>query len=116
MGDTLTRVRHALISVATGEVKWIDPGIKTTDKDGKEVARPLRLSNPVWSEEGNRLVLTGDSDDNKERWIFAIDPPAATARTLFHERDEAWINSYGPRATGFLGDHETVYFLSERDG
>jgi len=116
VGDTLTRVRHALISVATGEVKWIDPGIKTTDKDGKEVARPLRLSNPVWSEEGNRLVLTGDSDDNKERWIFAIDPSAATARTLFHERDEAWINSYGPRATGFLGDHETVYFLSERDG
>lgn len=116
VGDALMRVRYAIINVKTGEVKWIAHGIKTTDKTGKEIERPLRLSSPTWSEEGGRLILAGDSEDNKERWIFAIDPAAAAARAIFHERDEAWINSYGPRGMGFLGDHETVYFLSERDG
>lgn len=116
VGDTQSRTRHALISVATGEVKWINPGLKTTSKDGKEIDRPLTLSNPLWSDEGNRLVLAADSDDNKDRWLLAIDPATASARVLFHEHDPAWINNYGPRASGFLADHTTIYFLSERSG
>lgn len=116
VGDVLPRLRHAVVSVSTGEWKWINHGQKTKDKDGKEIERPVSLGNPQWSEQGGRLAMTGDSQDNKERWIFAIDLEKAEARVLFHERDEAWINSYGARAFGFLGDHETVYYLSERDG
>ncbi|MCL4793402.1 MAG: prolyl oligopeptidase family serine peptidase [Bryobacteraceae bacterium] len=116
VGEAPPTVCHALVDVRTGEFKWLKHPVKTKDKDGKEIERPLRFAAPVWSEEGGRLAIVATSADNKERWIFAIDPAAAEARIVDHDRDEAWINSYAPRIFGFLGDHETLYFLSERDG
>ncbi len=72
VGDVQPRQRVALIAVETGEVRWLEPGIKTT-REGKEVERPVALMNPQWNEEGTRLAVLGRGADFKGRWVFAVD-------------------------------------------
>jgi dipeptidyl aminopeptidase/acylaminoacyl peptidase len=78
--------------------------------------RDVQLSSPVWSEDGANAVLIARSADNKDRWILALDPSTGKTRVVFTEHDDAWINSFGASALGWLGDNRRVYFLSERSG
>ncbi len=147
VGDNQARTRIALIDVATGEVKWVDHGQKPTAKedalspvptaaDGSVRAsqqaqgqrprqpaeRDVRLSPPIWSEDGTRAILVGRAADNKDRWIFALDPSTGKTRVLCADHDDAWINTFGggpggPGANmGWMKDDRSIYFLSERNG
>lgn len=115
VGDLQPRTRMALISVETGEARWLDPGIKTT-RDGKEVERPVNLSNPQWNDDGTRLALLGRAADFKDRWIFAADPATAKLRVLHHDSDEAWVDGPGSMALGWLPGGREVWFQSEQTG
>jgi len=101
VGDTQAATRLALIDVATGEVKWVDNGLRSAaassastpgPQAGESPAPPtqgqpargpqaqerqIRIMQPVWSEDGTRAVVAGASADNKDRWIFALDAAAA---------------------------------------
>ncbi|MGH9557951.1 MAG: prolyl oligopeptidase family serine peptidase, partial [Bryobacteraceae bacterium] len=106
VGDARTLSRAAVIDVATGEVKWIDPGL------GKEV----QLSAPVWNEQGTAVVIVARSTDNKDRWFLALDPATTKTRVLFHEHDDAWLDGPGADTLGWFKSGSAIYFESERDG
>jgi len=110
VGDVNPNTRIAFIDVKTGESKWLDTGIKDGEKP-----REIRLSRPMWSEDGSKLAIVGRSADNKDQWLFAIDAASAKARVITSWHDDAWVG--GPtNATGWLADNQRLYFTSERDG
>src|SRR5260370_40056087 len=51
-------------------------------KPAQPAEREIRLSEPVWSEDGSKAVLMGRAADNKDRWVFALDPASGKARTI----------------------------------
>lgn len=127
VGDTQNRMRTAILDVATGAYQWIDHGIRekqagseiqvSKDKQGgKDIERALSLQNPQWSDDGTKLAMLGRSADFKDRWVFAIDPATAKARTLFHLHDDAWVGGPGAFTLGWLDGGNDVFFQAERDG
>jgi dipeptidyl aminopeptidase/acylaminoacyl peptidase len=108
VGDAQVRARMAIISVATGDVKWVEREQKSE--------RQVQFFQPVWSEDGKRVVLMARSADNKDRWILALDPATGKARTIFADHDEAWIGGPGMFTLGWMKDDRSIYFQSERSG
>jgi dipeptidyl aminopeptidase/acylaminoacyl peptidase len=108
VGDSQGTSRLAIINAETGEVKWVDHGQK------KEV----QLGLPVWSEDGKKAVVGGRSADNKDRWIFALDPSTGKTTVLVNIHDDAWIG--GPQGTtnvlGWMKNDREVFFVSEKSG
>jgi dipeptidyl aminopeptidase/acylaminoacyl peptidase len=131
VGDAQSRNRLALIDVATGDVKYVDHGQKITPPNpaaaqrteggggGRGPAAPqdrdIQLLQPVWSEDGKKAVIAARSADNKDRWIFALDPATGKTRVLTHDHDNAWVGGQG-LAVGWLKNDREVYFQSERTG
>ena len=143
VGDTPARPRLAVIDARSGELKWVDHGQKAAPaavpatpaaeappKDpaaanaerphGPRAAEPsereVNLAMPVWSEDGSKAALLGRSADNKDRWVFALDPAAAKLRVLAHDHDDAWIDGPGVLTLGWMKNDREVYFQSERTG
>ena len=112
VGDAQSKVRIAVLDVKSGEVKFVDHGIKTSS--GAE--RDVQLSQPVWNEEGTRAVLMGRAADFKDRWIFAFDPATAKLRTLTTIHDDAWVGGPGANTLGWMKNDRDVYFQSEKTG
>lgn len=90
-------------------------GEEVRDEDEKPKARPVRVSDVLWSDDGRRVVLQLFSTDNKDRWIAAVDLTAKSLAVVARVSDPAWIN-WRYRQLGWLQDNETVYYLSEESG
>ena len=140
VGDNQARSRLAVISVETGEVKFVDhgqtiaakaqsgaqssatpdaqqqPPRREAQNQPKQNERPVQLLAPVWSEDGRNAALVARSADNKDRWVMLLDPATAKTKVLFHEHDDAWVGGPGTFTLGWLPDSSRVYFVSERDG
>ncbi|MDQ6759865.1 MAG: prolyl oligopeptidase family serine peptidase [Acidobacteriota bacterium] len=137
VGDVQPRTRIALLNVGSGEVKWVDTGLKKTPpvgavktesgkeigEDAKDAAKPptaaerdLQLLQPVWSEDGTKAVLVARSADNKDRWILALDPVTGKTRVLVDQHDDAWVDGPGAFTVGWLKGDREVYFQSEKSG
>ena len=121
VGDAQTPGRIALLSGAAAEVKWVDLGFKEGSREGgketgKERAREVRLSMPVWSDDGTKAVMQGRAVDNKDRWILALDTATGKTRVLATTHDDAWVGGPDGFAMGWLGDGDRIWFLSEKDG
>ncbi|MES1260352.1 MAG: alpha/beta fold hydrolase, partial [Acidobacteriota bacterium] len=123
VGDSLSHRHLAVIDVTTGEVKSVDHG-----EAGNPAARiedggncsgsggAFGQTQPVYfSPDGTKAVFGARSQDNKACWYFALDIAGAKARVIASEKDAAWIGGPGGGA-GWLGDNQTFYFTSERDG
>jgi dipeptidyl aminopeptidase/acylaminoacyl peptidase len=108
VGDSQGSIKLAVISVETGEVKWVDHGQK----------KEITLNAPLWNLEGTKAVTAARSADNKDRWIFALDPTTAKLRVLVNLHDDAWVG--GPQGMinvlGWLKNDREVYFVSEKSG
>ncbi|HUO84938.1 MAG TPA: prolyl oligopeptidase family serine peptidase [Thermoanaerobaculia bacterium] len=89
---------------------------QTTESVEEPVERGVAFGDLVFSHDGTRAVLHIESADNKDRWIIALDPATGKPRVLAHQHDDAWIGWLGQWVLGFLGDNETVYYLSEETG
>jgi dipeptidyl aminopeptidase/acylaminoacyl peptidase len=111
VGDVPPNTRIAFLDVKTGESKWLDPGIKDGDKD-----REIRLGRPMWSDDGSKLAVVGRSADNKDQWLFAVDPSSAKVRVITSMHDDAWVGGPAANAFGWLADNQRLYFTAERDG
>jgi dipeptidyl aminopeptidase/acylaminoacyl peptidase len=107
VGDTQSTTRLATISVETGEVKWVDHG---------QQKREVQLGLPVWSEDGTKAVIVGRAADNKDRWIFALDPATGKTRVLANQHDDAWVDGPGANTIGWMKNDREVYFQSEKTG
>ncbi|HUQ94883.1 MAG TPA: alpha/beta fold hydrolase [Bryobacteraceae bacterium] len=116
VGDAQSRARICFLDATTGEAKWLKHGIKETANDGKQQDREIHITRALWNRDGSRLVMMGRSADNKDEWIFAVDPKTAEARTLAAMHDDAWMESPAGAAFGWLTDNRRVYFTWERDG
>ncbi len=128
VGDNQDRVRLALLSVETGEVKWVDHGQKMAPvhsevkADAKaehppaEQERDVRLSQPDWSDDGTKAVLLARAADNKDRWILALDETTGKTRVIAHDHDDAWIDGPGAFTVGWMKNDRAIYFQSERSG
>ena len=145
VGDTQAHPRLAVFDAASGEMKWVDHGQKAApvtpqpapvasqpapppasapdaeqEGRGPHAAAPperdVQLAMPVWSEDGSKAALLGRSADNKDRWIFALDPATGKTRVLAHDHDDAWIDSAGAFTLGWMKNGREVYFQSERTG
>jgi dipeptidyl aminopeptidase/acylaminoacyl peptidase len=127
VGDTQGTSRLAILNVETGEVKWVDHGQKQAPLPLPQVGvahppapadRDIRMNAPVWSEDGTRVVIGARSADNKDRWIFALDPATGKTRTLVNIHDDAWVG--GPQGAantlGWMKNDREVYFISEKTG
>ena len=80
VGDNQSSSKLAILNAETGEVKWVDHGQK----------KDVQLGLPVWSADGTKAVVSGNSADNKDRWIFGLDLVAAKATVLANIHDDAW--------------------------
>jgi dipeptidyl aminopeptidase/acylaminoacyl peptidase len=139
VGDTQGTSRLAILNVETGEVKWVDHGQKRvpapapaparTEAARTETAsagrgapvsndRDILMNAPVWSEDGTKAVIGARAADNKDRWIFALDPATGKTRVLVNIHDDAWVG--GPQGAantlGWMKNDREVYFIGEKTG
>ncbi|MEK7834074.1 MAG: DPP IV N-terminal domain-containing protein, partial [Acidobacteriota bacterium] len=122
VGDAQGKSRLAVISVESGESKWVEHGLKEPapaqpqagQTPAKEKDRDVQLFNAQWSEDGKQIAVLARSADNKDRWVMAIDPTTAKVKALDQAHDDAWIGGPGSFTLGWLPDNKTAYFQSER--
>ncbi|WP_251359183.1 prolyl oligopeptidase family serine peptidase [Kangiella sp. TOML190] len=69
-----------------------------------------------WADDSSKVAVMLYSDDNKDRWIAAIEPQNGTLKSWDHLRDEAWVNDWDFNDFGWLSDNQTLYFTSEKTG
>jgi dipeptidyl aminopeptidase/acylaminoacyl peptidase len=113
-GDNQNRIKLAVLSVETGDVKWVDHGQKTEGADAPP--REVQLSQPVWSEDGSKAVLLARAADNKDRWILSLDASTGKTREVAHDHDDAWLDGPGSNTLGWVKNDREIYFQSERTG
>ncbi|HEX5227730.1 MAG TPA: prolyl oligopeptidase family serine peptidase [Bryobacteraceae bacterium] len=117
VGDKAAMVKLAILSVATGDVKWVEHGPAPAERE-------VRLSEPLWSDDGTKAVLDARAMDNKDRWILALDEETGKTRVVAQDHDDAWISGPGigdpdePGETtlGWMKGDQAVFFQSERTG
>jgi len=126
VGDVQNRSRMAVIATETGNFNWVDHGQRdaasnAAQGDGARQNqaprdRQVQLTQAVWSEDGEQVVVMGRSADNKDRWLMQLDPVTGKTKVLDHIHDDAWVGGPGSFTLGWLPDNKRVYFESERDG
>jgi dipeptidyl aminopeptidase/acylaminoacyl peptidase len=115
VGDSQSRSRIAIIDAATGDMKFVDHGLKMENGNPREVS----MFAPVWSDDGSKVAVMADSADNKDRWVLALDLATAKTRVLANIHDAAWVGGPGNAGgvtLGWMKNDRDVYFLSERTG
>ncbi|HEU4559621.1 MAG TPA: prolyl oligopeptidase family serine peptidase [Longimicrobium sp.] len=105
VGDVQAGQRTAIVELATGTVKWIEP-------EAKE--RRLTVNAIGWAPRSDRALLIGVPFNFKDRWIYVAGPDGKTV-TVDHLHDDAWVGGPGFSAAGWLPD-ERLWFVSERTG
>ena len=105
VGDVQAFQRTAIVELATGAVKWIEP-------EAKE--RKVTLTAVGWAPRTDRALLVGIPYNYKDRWIYVATPDGKTA-AVDHLHDDAWVGGPGLFSAGWLPD-ERIWFISERTG
>ena len=135
VGDTQSRRLLAVLNLTTGKSVWADasfaPPVPDMDepkaegtttpqgKPGRAAGREVRWSMPVVSDDGERVVASARSADNKDRWFVTLDPATGKTKVIDTLHDDAWvreIGGFGGSNVEFLPDSRRIWFLSERDG
>ncbi len=127
VGDKQSLARLAILSVETGEVKWVDHGHRAAVQaaDAKTPTdRDVQLSQPLWSSDGTKAFVEARALDKKDRWILALDEDTGKTRVVAHDHDDAWIGGPGigdpdepvSETLGWMQGDQEIYFQSERTG
>lgn len=127
VGDQQSMARLAILSVETGEVKWVDHGQRAAVQPAgakTPVDREVQLSTPLWASDGTKAVIDARALDRKDRWILALDENTGKTRVVAHDHDNAWIGGpgigdpYEPDSVtlGWTKGDQAIYFQSERTG
>jgi len=112
VGDSLDKRTLAILDLDTG---------KTVTAELAGGTRALRWSMPQLSRDGSTAVARVRADDNKDRWIVAVDPESGKTRVIDALHDDAWVRDVGgpgpdDPSFGWMPDGKRIWFLSERDG
>lgn len=142
VGDNQDQLKLAVINAANGELKWVTTGLKPLAPEKKPEAksddekkdteasadqeaapmprrpfeRAVTFGGAELSEDGSKIALIVRSQDNKDKWIMALDPAAAKTRVLASMHDDAWIGGPGVSTLGWMKDDNSVFYQSEATG
>src|SRR5438445_794408 len=108
VGDTEQRGRLAIIALPSANVTWLKPFPADTTTGSFALLG--------WNEAGTRALIVAFSDDNKMRFLDAVDP-SAKLTTLESLRDTAWVGGPCSDCAGWYGTGSgRVWYASEADG
>ncbi len=115
VGDLQPAMKLGVMDVLTGEVKYVDAGLKDRekDKDGKEKNRPLQWTGLLFNDTQERAVVRARSTDNEDEWIFALDWEQCKVRQLVNLHDPAWVLWGGAQAMGWMNGGKDLWFTAE---
>ena len=87
----------------------------------REGGREVRWGMPQISAEGATAIARVRAEDNKDRWLVAVDPETGRSRIVDALHDDAWVRDVGgpgpnDPSFGWMPDQKRIWFLSERDG
>ncbi len=92
----------------------------------KEGPRPVSFYSGGFRPGGTELLVTAVSKDDKDIWIFLVDPATMKTTMVEHHHDPAWIlsymsgygfsNSFSSMAGFWRRDGKKVMFLSDKTG
>jgi dipeptidyl aminopeptidase/acylaminoacyl peptidase len=135
VGDQQDNRTLAVMNIQTGKSVTAElPGFNTKDtKDTKaagdspsntntkDAKRNLDWGMPLISDDGAIAIAHVSAEDNKDRWLVAVDPESGKARIVDALHDDAWVREVGgpgpvDPSFGWLPDQKRVWFLAERDG
>src|SRR5262249_2329499 len=111
VGDAQDKRSLSIMNLETG---------KTLAAQGPE-KRDVRWVMPIVSDDGKTVVAHVRADNNKDRWLLAVDPESGKTRVVDALHDDAWVRElggFGPNdpSFGWMPDQKRIWFLSERDG
>jgi dipeptidyl aminopeptidase/acylaminoacyl peptidase len=114
VGDAQDKRTLSILNLETGKAVAAESPLK-------EEARELRWGMPELTDDGAIAVARVRADDNKDRWLAAIDPETGKSRIVDALHDDAWVREVGgpgpdEPSFGWLPDQKHLWFLSERDG
>ncbi|HTM50461.1 MAG TPA: prolyl oligopeptidase family serine peptidase [Bryobacteraceae bacterium] len=120
-GDPQPRIRMAAISTGTGELKWLEHGLKQNpaadaNPAAQQPERAIQFFGLQWPDAGSDAFVQGRASDNKDYWIFAVDPAAAKLRVIAARHDDAWISNIAELQAGWMKGGREIYFISDQDG
>lgn len=110
VGDSQGRQRIGLLEVATGNVSWLRP-IPDDSTGIFGSVRPLG-----WNDAGTSALVAVTTADYEERRLVRIDAAEASATTVDHLRDPAWVSGPCFGCGGWLPGDQGIWFVSEADG
>jgi len=110
VGDAQSRQRVGVLEVATGAVTWLSP--IPNDSSGRYGG----IRNLGWNDAGTAALLAVTSADYEERRLVRVDASPATATTVDHLRDPAWVSGPCFGCGGWLPGEQGIWFVSEADG
>ncbi|HEU0053932.1 MAG TPA: DPP IV N-terminal domain-containing protein, partial [Longimicrobium sp.] len=105
VGDAVGTSRAAIVDLATGQAKWLEP-------EAKE--RRVSMQGFGWAPGEDRALVMGVAFDFKDRWIYTATPDGRTT-VVDHDRDTTWVGGPNLYAAGWTRDGR-VWFLSEKTG
>lgn len=123
VGDAQSTTRIGILTVATGETRWLDLAAAVQGTEG--LAERTHAGDPDfssvsflgWNDAGTKGLVSAISYGYNFRWLWSVDAASGELTLLDLLFDEAWIA--GPCATGCTGwlpDRDRIYFASEETG
>ncbi len=111
VGDAQDKRTVSIMNLETG---------KTVSAQGPD-KRDVRWTMPLVSDDGKIVVAHVRANDNKDRWLLAVDAESGKTRVVDALHDDAWVRElggFGPNdpSFGWMPDQKGIWFLSERDG
>lgn len=129
VGDAQEEGRIALLTLATGEVKWLElaptavgeGGADTTGRTARATPRLAAARFQGWNHEGTRGLIGAVAYDFKTQWLHVLDAATGELKLVATARDSAWIGGQCPdwsgfRCVGWMPDDRSVWFISDQDG
>ena len=114
--DLLERERldlslRALPSLTMEAAEEDDP----VEPDAEPELRRVTNLEMRWAPDSSRAACMVRALDNKDRWIFTVEPGEKEVRCIHHLRDDAWIN-FRFNEWNWAQGGESLYFTSEESG
>ncbi|PMP94747.1 MAG: S9 family peptidase [Candidatus Aminicenantes bacterium] len=96
-----------IMNSQTGEVCWVDYG------QGERQVNPHQW---LWSPDGQKCLLAGESEDRKDAWLWLLDITTGKTTVLENVHDEAWVGPLGLTNIFWWPDSRQVSYISEKSG
>lgn len=99
--------RLGIMNTENGAVRWVDYG------QGERQVNPRQW---LWSPDGKKCLLTAQSEDRKDAWLFLLEVATGKTTVVENVHDEAWVGSLGLTSIFWWPDSRHVSYISEQNG